>query len=105
MLYLLNVGGKCIWLVLLLFILDLLNIEYELGMKSVIVLEMIYIYLFIYDDLLVMDNDDYWWGKLINYKVYGEWIVILVGDVLLIKVFEFILSDDRLIDEVKIKVL
>lgn len=44
-------------------------------------------YFFIYDDLFVMDNDDYCWGKLMNYKVYGEVMVILVGDVFLINSF------------------
>lgn len=44
-------------------------------------------YLLIYDDLLVMDDDDLCCGKLINYKVFGEVIVILVGDGLLIGVF------------------
>lgn len=56
----------------------------------VCVLEMIYIMFFIYDDLFFMDNDDFCWGKFINYKVYGEDIVILVGDGLLVYVFEYV---------------
>lgn len=61
----------------------------------VCVLELIYIYLLIYDDLLVMDNDDFCCGKLINYWVYGLGVVILVGDGLLIFVFEWV-SDNQL---------
>lgn len=52
-------------------------------MDIVFVIEFIYIYFFIYDDLLVMDNDVLCRGKLINYVVFGEVIVILVGDVFL----------------------
>lgn len=48
---------------------------------------MVYMYFLIYDDLFVMDNDDFWRGKFINYKVFGEVLVILVGDGLLIGVF------------------
>lgn len=66
---------------------------------------MIYIYFLIYDDLLVMDNDDYCRGKLINYKVYGEWKVIFVGDVLLIKVFELVFNDIIIEDSVKVSII
>lgn len=105
MLYSLNAGGKRIRPVLLLLTLDSLNTEYELGMKSAIALEMIHTYSLIHDDLPAMDNDDYRRGKLTNHKVYGEWTAILAGDALLTKAFELISSDDRLTDEVKIKVL
>ena len=74
-------------------------------MKSAIALEMIHTYSLIHDDLPAMDNDDYRRGKLTNHKVYGEWTAILAGDALLTKAFELISSDDRLTDEVKIKVL
>lgn len=46
------------------------------------VLEMVYFYFLVYDDLLVMDNDDLCRGKFICYIVFDEVIVILVGDVL-----------------------
>lgn len=62
----------------------------EVVMLMVCVLEMIYIMLLIYDDLSSMDNDDFRRGKSTNYKVYGEEMVILVGDVLLSYVFEYI---------------
>lgn len=69
-------------------------------MKIVMVLEMIYMYSLIYDDLLVMDNDDYCCGKYINYKVFGDVIVILVGDVLLMFVFFILVEDENLFFEI-----
>lgn len=90
MCYFLLVGGKCLCLIFCLVICELLGGNIEMVMFIVCVLEMIYIMLLIYDDLFVMDNDDYCWGKLINYKVYGEDIVIFVGDGLLSYVFEFV---------------
>lgn len=48
----------------------------------VVVVECIYVYLLIYDDLLVMDDDDLCCGLLICYVKFGEVNVIFVGDVL-----------------------
>lgn len=54
----------------------------------VVVVEVIYVYLLIYDDLLCMDDDDLCYGKLIVYCVFDEVIVVLVGDVFYVFVFE-----------------
>lgn len=61
--------------------------ERNFGVGVVCVFEMIYIYLLVYDDLFCMDDDDLRRGKFINYKVFGEVMVVLVGDGLLIYVF------------------
>lgn len=48
----------------------------------VVVVECIYVYLLIYDDLSVMDDDDLRRGLLICYVKFGEVNAIFVGDVL-----------------------
>lgn len=59
MCYFLLVGGKCLCLILCLVICELLGGNIEMVMFIVCVLEMIYIMFLIYDDLFLMDNDDY----------------------------------------------
>lgn len=48
----------------------------------VVVVECIYVYLLIYDDLSAMDDDDLRCGLSICYVKFGEVNAIFVGDVL-----------------------
>lgn len=58
MCYLVLVGGKWLWLLLMLVILDIFDIiMMVVNLWVSVVVELMYIYLLIYDDLLVMDND------------------------------------------------
>lgn len=79
--------------------------DYKLGYASALGLEMVHTYSLIHDDLPAMDDDDYRRGKLTNHKVYGEWKAILAGDALLTKAFDIIVNDDKLKDNVKIKLI
>ena len=103
--YSLEAGGKRIRPVLLLLTLEMLASDYKLGYASALGLEMVHTYSLIHDDLPAMDDDDYRRGKLTNHKVYGEWKAILAGDALLTKAFDIIVNDDKLKDNVKIKLI
>lgn len=91
--YLVDGGGKCICLCIFLEILEGFGVELIDGYYDVVVvLEMIYIGFLIYDDLLVMDNDDFCCGCLINYKKFDEVIVVLVGDFFFLDLFDLVVK-------------
>lgn len=79
--------GKCVWFLLVYVVGVLGEVFFEVFDGVSCVVEMIYVYLFVYDDMLCMDDDDLCCGCLIVYCVYDEVIVLLVGDVLQMQVF------------------
>lgn len=82
MVYVVLFGGKCVCLFLMYVIGRMLGVDFIKIDVLVGVMEFIYVYLLVYDDLFVMDDDMLRCGKLICYIVFDEVIVILVGDVL-----------------------
>lgn len=91
MVYVLFGGGKCIRFMLGMILFESKGVDLIFYIEVFLVVEMIYIYLFIYDDFFVMDDDILRCGKLIVYIVFDEVIVILVGDVFLIDSFRFVI--------------
>lgn len=89
-------GGKWMWFFFVVEIVCFFDGLVDVVFCVVVVFECIYCYLFVYDDLFVMDDDDLCCGQLIVYKKFDEVIVIFVGDVFLIYVF------DILVDEVMV---
>lgn len=60
-------GGKCVCLLLCYVVGELIGVMEVVCNVVVVVLEMIYVYLFVYDDMLCMDDDVLCCGKLIVY--------------------------------------
>lgn len=81
MCYVVFVGGKCFCLVLFVVIGEWFGVFCEDFLFLVFVLEFIYIFSLVYDDLLVFDDDDLWCGCFMVYVVYDEVFVVFVGDV------------------------
>ena len=85
-------GGKRLRPILLLASLEAMGINFELGIKSAIAIELIHSYSLVHDDLPALDNDTYRRGKLTTHKKFGEAEAILIGDALLTHAF-YILSE------------
>ncbi|MCY6354080.1 polyprenyl synthetase family protein [Clostridium sp. ZS2-4] len=81
--YSIEVGGKRIRPILMLFTYNTYKEDYREIIPVAAALEMIHTYSLIHDDLPAMDNDDLRRGKPTNHKVYGDAIAILAGDGLL----------------------
>lgn len=77
----------------------------EDAIKCACAIEMLHVQSLIHDDLPCMDNDDYRRGKLTNHKAFDEATAVLAGDALLSFAPQMIIRDDKLSDEVKLKVL
>lgn len=101
MLYFFEVGGKWLCFFIVLVVLNVYGKSEKDGILVGCVVEMIYMYLLIYDDFFCMDDDDLCCGKLINYKVFGEVIVVLVGDGFLMESFKLIIF--YVLDEVLVE--
>ena len=56
-------------------------------------IEMVHAYSLVHDDLPAMDDDDLRRGRPTCHKLYGEDIAILVGDALLARAFEILLTE------------
>lgn len=55
-------------------------------------LELVHTYSLVHDDLPCMDNDDFRRGKPTTHKIFGEAKALLVGDALLTKAFEILVT-------------
>lgn len=75
-------GGKCLCFFFVYVIGEMFGVCCIMLDVFVVVVECIYVYFLMYDDLLVMDDDDLCCGLLICYIKFGEVNVIFVGDVL-----------------------
>lgn len=85
--YVFFMGGKCIWLVFMLMVYNFYKEDVFFIYDFVMVIEVYYNYIFLYDDL--MDWVDMCCGKIIVYKVWNDNIVILLGDVMLVLVYQY----------------
>jgi geranylgeranyl pyrophosphate synthase len=62
--------------------------------QSAVALECVHTYSLVHDDLPCMDNDDLRRGRPTTHKVFGEANALLVGDGLLTKAFEVLVSEN-----------
>lgn len=92
MAYSINVGGKRIRPILMLFTYNIYKDDYKRILKPAMAMEMIHTYSLIHDDLPCMDNDDLRRGKPTNHKVFGEAIAVLAGDSLLNEAFKVLVD-------------
>lgn len=89
--YSIFVGGKRLRFYFILVMYQMYKEDFEFIIFVVVVIEMLYIYILIYDDLLDIDDDDFCWGKKFCYVMFGDGVVFLVGDFFLVNVFELII--------------
>ncbi len=95
-------GGKRLRPILCLATCELLGAQSAIAMPTACALEMVHTMSLIHDDLPAMDNDDYRRGKLTNHKVYGEDVAVLAGDALLTYAFEYIATQTKGAEPLKI---
>ncbi|ERJ13774.1 polyprenyl synthetase family protein [Haloplasma contractile] len=98
-------GGKRLRPLMLLSMIHAFNHEVEEGLHAAAALELIHTSSLIHDDLPAMDDDDYRRGKKTNHKVFGEATAILAGDSLLLDSFSLICNDERINDDIKIRLI
>ncbi|MBU1428823.1 polyprenyl synthetase family protein [bacterium] len=93
-------GGKRIRPILALAAAELFGRDAESVLKAACGIELIHTFSLIHDDLPCIDNDDFRRGKPSNHKVFGEAIVLLAGDALLVSGFDLIIKNSE-VKEIK----
>jgi len=100
--YSLLAGGKRLRPILCLATCEMVGGTRSMAMPTACALEMVHTMSLIHDDLPAMDNDDYRRGKLTNHKLYGEDVAILAGDGLLAYAFEFIVTQTKEVEPLRL---
>lgn len=89
-----NNCGKVICFVLVFVVVEVVGVDFYLVIFGVVLVELVYNFLFVYDDF--MDCDEYCWYWLMVWVLWGDVMVLLVGDVMLLLVYEVLLDCDLL---------
>lgn len=103
--YTLSAGGKRVRAVLVMEFCKECGGNVNNALAAACAIEMIHAFSLIHDDLPCMDNDDFRRGKPSCHKAFDEATALLAGDALQNKAFEIIVNDDRLSDQVKVRLI
>lgn len=103
--YSLSAGGKRIRAVLAMEFCRICGGDTDKALPAACAIEMIHAFSLIHDDLPCMDNDDFRRGKPSCHKAFDEATALLAGDALQNKAFEIISNDEKLSDNVKVKLI
>ena len=103
--YTLSAGGKRVRAVFVMEFCKECGGDINNALAAACAIEMIHAFSLIHDDLPCMDNDDYRRGKPSCHKAFDEATALLAGDALQNKAFEIIVNDNRLSDQVKVRLI
>jgi len=100
----LSAPGKRVRPMLIYLVGDFYNVALENLDSLAIATEIIHTYSLVHDDLPCMDDDDLRRGQPTLHKKYSEATAVLAGDAMQSLAIQIILDDDKLSNEVKVKV-
>lgn len=103
--YTLSAGGKRVRAVFVMEFCKVCGGDVNSALAAACAIEMIHAFSLIHDDLPCMDDDDFRRGKPSCHKAFDEATALLAGDALQNKAFEIIVNDDRLSDQVKVRLI
>jgi geranylgeranyl diphosphate synthase type II len=103
--YSLSAGGKRIRPILVLEFCRLCGGSLDKAIATAVGVEMLHTSSLIHDDLPCMDDDDFRRGKPSCHKQFNEWLAVLGGDNLMVKPFEIIANDEKLLADTRVRLI